>query len=129
MQKACEMIVPLLNTTSPVRRCPFHELNVHILNVVLKEGYIRGFTVEGNKIHILLKHYQGAPVIRNIRVISKPSRDIWLTPHELKFRTRFNSGTWVMQVPGGVVSHRDCIEMGLGGKMLIAINNHFQHFC
>ncbi|CAK0814108.1 unnamed protein product, partial [Prorocentrum cordatum] len=29
---------------------------------------------------------------RNIRVVSKPSRDIWLLPHELKFRTRFNTG-------------------------------------
>ncbi|CAE7880294.1 VSR7 [Symbiodinium sp. KB8] len=81
------------------------------------EGLIRGYTVEGNRITILLKHYQGAPVIRNIRVVSKPSRDIWLLPHELKFRTRYNTGLWILQTPVGVVSHRDCIEMGIGGKV------------
>eukprot|EP00435_Cladocopium_sp_Y103_P013770 s3999_g3.t1 len=37
------------------------------------EGLVRGYTVEGNRITVLLKYYQGAPVIRNIRVVSKPS--------------------------------------------------------
>merc|ERR1711977_483700 len=92
-------------------------------------GYIRGYTVEGNRISILLKHYRGAPVIRNIRVVSKPSRDIWVLPHELKFRTRHNTGLWVMQTPLGVISHRDCIEMGIGGKVLFAVNNGYQHWC
>ncbi|CAE7720221.1 RPS8 [Symbiodinium sp. CCMP2592] len=94
-----------------------------------QEGLIRGYTVEGNRITILLKHYQGAPVIRNIRVVSKPSRDIWLLPHELKFRTRYNTGLWIMQTPVGVVSHRDCIEMGIGGKVIFAVNNGYQQWC
>eukprot|EP00434_Breviolum_minutum_P022870 symbB.v1.2.020179.t1/scaffold1684.1/size105940/2 len=95
---------------------------------LIKEGLVRGYTVEGNRITILLKYYQGAPVIRNIRVVSKPSRDIWLLPHELKFRTRFNTGLWIMQTPVGVVSHRDCIEMGIGGKVIFAVNNGYQHW-
>ncbi|CAK0814105.1 unnamed protein product, partial [Prorocentrum cordatum] len=74
------------------RGTPYHPLCVQILQLLQKEGLIRGFNVEGNRLSILLKHYQGAPVIRNIRVVSKPSRDIWLLPHELKFRTRFNTG-------------------------------------
>ena len=123
MQRACEMVQSLLRTQTAVQRAPYHPLNCQILSLLLKEGFIRGYTVEGNRINILLKHYQGAPVIRNIRVVSKPSRDIWLLPHELKFRTRFNTGLWVMQTPLGVVSHRECLEMGIGGKVLFAVNN------
>ncbi|CDO63641.1 putative mitochondrial ribosomal protein S8 precursor [Plasmodium gaboni] len=129
MQRACEMVVSLLRTDSMTQKCPFHVLNVQILELLQKEGLIRGFSIKGTKIDILLKHYKGAPVIRNIRVVSKPSRDIWLTPHELKFRTRFNTGLWVMQTSCGVISHRDCIRMGIGGKMLFAVNNGYQHFC
>eukprot|EP00920_Eleutheroschizon_duboscqi_P031610 GHVT01076220.1.p1 GENE.GHVT01076220.1~~GHVT01076220.1.p1 ORF type:complete len:130 (-),score=14.02 GHVT01076220.1:787-1176(-) len=129
MQRACEMVVALLRTEALTQRCPYHPLNVYILDLLQREGYVRGFRVDGAKISILLKHYQGAPVIRNIRVVSKPSRDIWLAPHELKFRTRFNTGLWVLQTSCGVISHRDCIEMGLASKMLLAVNNGYQHFC
>jgi len=123
------LVVSLLRTWALQQKTPYHQLNVHILELLQKEGYIRGFRVEGTKINILLKHYQGAPVIRNIRVVSKPSRDIWLTPPELKHRTRFNSGLWVMQTACGVVSHRDCIKMGIGGKVLLAVNNGYQWWC
>ncbi|KAK1441838.1 hypothetical protein BgAZ_501700 [Babesia gibsoni] len=129
MQKVCEMVVPLLRTDAQSQWCQFHILNVQILQLLLNEGFIRGYAVHGDRINILLKHYKGAPVIRNIRVISKPSRDIWVTPHELKSRTKFNTGLWVLQTPYGVVSHRDCIRMGIGGKMLLAVNNNYQHFC
>ncbi|KAK1939661.1 putative 30S ribosomal protein S8 [Babesia divergens] len=129
MQKVCEMVVPLLRTDAQSQWCQFHVLNVQILQLLLNEGFIRGYSVHGDRINILLKHYKGAPVIRNVRVISKPSRDIWVTPHELKSRTRFNTGLWVLQTTYGVVSHRDCIRMGIGGKMLLAVNNNYQHFC
>ncbi|CEL98499.1 unnamed protein product [Vitrella brassicaformis CCMP3155] len=129
MQHACEMVVALLRTKALEQRTVYTPLSVQILDLLTREGYIRGFRVEGIKIRILLKQYQGAPVIRNVRVVSKPSRDIWLLPHELKHRTRFNTGLWIMQTPVGVISHRDCIEMGVGGKVLFAVNNGYQHWC
>ncbi|KAL8269644.1 hypothetical protein Esti_006399 [Eimeria stiedai] len=123
------MVVSLLRPDRQQQRCPYHVLNVQILSLLQKEGFIRGFAVNGNKIDILLKHYQGAPVIRNIRVVSKPSREIWLTASELKHRTRFNAGTWIVQTCCGVLTHRACIQMGIGGKVLMAVNNGYQHFC
>lgn len=102
MQRACEMVQSLLQTTKQLARSPYHPLCVQILNCLQKHGYIRGFTVEGNRLNILLKHYQGAPVIRNIRVVSKPSRDIWVLPNELKNRTKWNTGLWMIQTPVGL---------------------------
>ncbi|KAF4683941.1 hypothetical protein FOZ60_008411 [Perkinsus olseni] len=129
MQKACEMVTSLLTATAPVQRCPYSTMNVHLLKLLQREGFIRGFVVEGNRINILLKRYQFAPVIRNIQVVSKPSRDIWLLPHELKERTGMNTGTWVMQTPEGFMTHRECIELGVGGKVIFAINNGAQKWC
>ncbi len=72
MQKLCEMVQSLLKTTVSVQRAPYHALNIQALNVLQKEGLIRGFVVEGNRINILLKHYLGAPVIRDVTVVSRP---------------------------------------------------------
>jgi len=129
MQKACEMVQSLLKTTVAVQRAPYHPLNVSILSVLQKEGLVRGFVVEGNRINILLKHYMGAPVIRNVRVVSRPSREIWVSPHELKTRTRHNAGLWIVRTPSGVVTHRDAIEMGIGCQVLFAVNNGCQQWC
>ena len=129
MQKACEMVQSLLKTTVAVQRAPYDPLNVSILSVLQKEGLIRGFVVEGNRLNILLKHYMGAPVIRNVRVVSRPSREIWVSPHELKVRTRHNAGLWIVRTPSGVVTHREAIEMGVGCQVLFAINNGCQQWC
>lgn len=129
MEAACQVITPLLRTTVKEQRTPYNKLVVQILDLLQTEGYIRGFRVEEGKIRILLKYYQGAPVIRNIRTISRPMRDIFVTPSELKVRTRYNTGLWVISTPYGIVSHRRCIEMGLGGKVMMAVNNGHQHWC
>eukprot|EP00923_Selenidium_pygospionis_P049408 GHVN01085085.1.p2 GENE.GHVN01085085.1~~GHVN01085085.1.p2 ORF type:complete len:130 (+),score=22.26 GHVN01085085.1:1434-1823(+) len=129
MEKVCQMVGSLLQPHVVSQFAPYHSLNVRVLDLLQREGYIRGFVVNGSKIKILLKHIQGAPVIQNIRLVSRPSRAIYVTPEELKERTKFNTGLWVMQTGVGVISHRDCMEMGMGGKMLFAVNNGFQHFC
>jgi ribosomal protein S8 len=122
MQKLCEMVQSLLKTTVSVQRAPYHPLNIQALNVLQNEGLIRGFVVEGNRINILLKHYLGAPVIRNVTIVSRPSREIFMSPHELKQRTSFNSGLWLVHTPSGVVTHREAIEMGVAGRCLFGIN-------
>jgi ribosomal protein S8 len=118
------MIQSLLKTEVQVQRAPYHPLNVQVLNILVREGLIRGFVVEGNRLNILLKHYLGAPVIQNIHVVSRPSRAIFLAPHELKKRTSFNSGLWLVDTGDqrGIMSHRECIELGLSSKVLAGIN-------
>lgn len=54
----------LLRVDALTQRCPYHVLNVQILDLLQREGFIRGFKVDGSKIEILLKYYRGAPVRR-----------------------------------------------------------------
>jgi ribosomal protein S8 len=122
MQRFCEMITSLLKTEVQVQRAPYHPLNIHALNLLVREGLVRGYVVEGNRVNILLKHYLGAPVIQNIQVVSRPSREIFLSPHEMKRRTSFNSGLWLIHNSLGVMTHRECIELGLSGRVLAGVN-------
>jgi len=122
MQRFCEMIQSLIKTDVHVQRAPYHSLNIQALELLSREGLIRGYVVEGNRINILLKQYLGAPVIQSIHVVSRPSREIFLSPHELKSRTAFNSGLWLVASKGGVLSHRETVELGLSGQILAGIN-------
>ncbi len=96
---------------------------------MFKEGLIRGYVVENSRINVLLRQYQGAPVIRNVRVVSSPSREIWLSARELKLRTANNSGLWIVKTSHGLSTHREAIQMGVGCKVLLGINTGSQHWC
>ena len=60
---------------------PASKLRAHVLEVLQREGYIRGWAEiekEGRKeLDIELKYYDGAPVISEIRRISKPGRRVY----------------------------------------------------
>ena len=122
MQRFCELIQSLLRTDVQVQRAPYHPINIQVLSLLAREGFIRGYALEGNRINILLKHYLGAPVIQNIHIVSRPSREIFLSPSDLKKRTGFNSGLWIVQNPLGIASHRDSIELGVASKVLAGVN-------
>jgi ribosomal protein S8 len=122
MQKVCELIQSLLKSNVLVQRAPYSDLSVQVLSVMQQNGFIRGFVVEQNRINILLKHYLGAPVIRQVTVVSKPSREIFVSPAELKRRTSFNTGMWLVQADGKIMTHREAIEMGVAGKVLLGVN-------
>ena len=42
--------------------------------------------------------------------------------NELRKRTRFNSGTWIIENDYGIMNHRECIELSLAGKVLAGVN-------
>src|SRR3546814_8817103 len=58
--------------------CPASKLRMNVLEVLKKEGYIRGYELqeEANKrnIRIELKYYEGEPVIRALDRVSTPGQ-------------------------------------------------------
>lgn len=69
MEAACQVITPLLRTTAKEQKTPYNKLVVQILDLLQTEGYVRGFRVEGGKIRILLKYYQGAALVQSVIVL------------------------------------------------------------
>jgi small subunit ribosomal protein S8 len=104
---------------------PASKLRVHVLEVLQREGYIRGFTEvekEGRKeLDIELKYYDGAPVISEIRRISKPGRRVYSPVRELPL-VRNGLGISVLSTPKGVMSDNEARTANVGGEILCRVS-------
>jgi small subunit ribosomal protein S8 len=104
---------------------PASKLRVHVLEVLQREGYIRGFTEvekEGRReLDIELKYYDGAPVISEIRRISKPGRRVYSPVRELPL-VRNGLGISVLSTPKGVMSDNEARTQNVGGEILCRVS-------
>jgi small subunit ribosomal protein S8 len=104
---------------------PFSKMKLAIAEVLSAKGYI-GAVSEKNKgkakylnIKLLYTEY-GAPVISDVRRISKPSRRLYESAKNIKsFRRGF--GMSVFSTPKGIMSDMDAKKNNLGGEFLFNI--------
>jgi len=104
---------------------PSSKLRVHVLEVLQREGYIRGFTEiekDGRKeLDIELKYYDGSPVISEIRRISKPGRRVYSAVRDLPL-VRNGLGISILSTPKGVMSDNDARTQNVGGEILCRVS-------
>ena len=69
---------------------PSSRMRSNVLEVLKREGYIRGFStsdsverVKTTELSIELKYYEGEPVIREIKRVSKPGRRVYSKINDL----------------------------------------------
>ena len=101
---------------------PASRLREHVLDVLKDEGYIRGYaTIEKDgvkpEIEIELKYYEGQPVIRQIKRISKPGRRVYSAVRDLP-RVRNGLGIAILSTPKGVMSDASARTENVGGEVL-----------
>jgi small subunit ribosomal protein S8 len=104
---------------------PASKLRENVLAVLQREGYIRGFSrVEVRKgieeLHIELKYFEGEPVIREIRRVSKPGRRVYSGIKELP-RVYNGLGINVLSTPKGVMSDDEARKSNVGGEVLCQV--------
>jgi small subunit ribosomal protein S8 len=104
---------------------PASKLRANVLEVLKREGYIRGFTSEYVRagvagIKIELKYVDGEPVIREIARVSKPGRRIYSGIVDLP---RFYSGLGIaiLSTPRGVMSDNEARAAKVGGEVLCQV--------
>ena len=104
---------------------PASKLRANVLEVLKREGYIRGFTSEYVRagvaeIKIELKYVDGEPVIREISRVSKPGRRIYSGIVDLP---RFYSGLGIaiLSTPRGVMSDNEARAAKVGGEVLCQV--------
>jgi ribosomal protein S8 len=79
-----------------------------------------------------LKYWNNEPVLRHMKLVSKPTRRIWLTGEDLEKITRTRPSSYVKGLthPGecmflttdrGILEARECVERRLGGMALCRI--------
>ena len=104
---------------------PASNLRANVLDVLRREGYIRGFASEQlrpgiNQLKIELKYVDGEPVIREIARVSKPGRRIYSKLADLP-RVYNGLGISILSTPRGVMSDNEARAAKVGGEVLCRV--------
>ena len=105
--------------------CYKSKLNMNVLSVLKDEGYIRDFQdVELrkgiNNIKIDLKYYNGTPVIKRIKRISKPGIRVYSKINDLQ-KSYGGLGISILSTPKGVMSDQKARDNNVGGEILCEV--------
>ena len=104
---------------------PASKLRARVLDVLQAEGYIRGYTQtdHGNgksEIEIELKYYEGDPVIRQIKRVSKPGRRVYSSVRNIPYVAN-GLGISILSTPQGVMADHEARAKNVGGEVLCQI--------
>ncbi len=104
---------------------PASRLRSNVLDVLKREGYIRGYSQFEvrpgiDELKIELKYYEGDPVIRKISRVSKPGRRVY---SKIKDLPRFYNGLGIaiLSTPRGVMSDAEARDANVGGEVLCQV--------
>jgi small subunit ribosomal protein S8 len=103
---------------------PASKLRARVLDVLQREGYIRGYSDEqmgpAAGIRIELKYFEGQPAIKHVARVSKPGRRVYSGSTELP-RVRNGLGITIVSTPKGVLSDAEAREQNVGGEVLAEV--------
>ena len=104
---------------------PASKLRSNVLEVLKREGYIRGFAEHEvrqgvRELNIELKYNEGQPVIQEISRISKPGRRVYSKIKDLP-RVYNGLGISILSTPRGVLSDAEAREQNVGGEVLCRV--------
>ena len=105
--------------------CLNSKLNSNVLSVLKEEGYIRDFqnvkVREGiGSIKIDLKYYNGVPVIKKIKRVSRPGIRVYSKIKELN-KPYGGLGISIISTPKGVMSDQKARANNVGGEILCEV--------
>ena len=104
---------------------PASRLRSDVLEVLKREGYIRGFRAEEvrpgiSMLDIELKYSEGEPAIKEITRVSKPGRRVYSKIKELP-RYYNGLGVSILSTPRGVMSDVEARVANVGGEVLCRV--------
>jgi len=106
-------------------RAPASRLRSNVLDVLKREGYIRGFHTSEEaagmaEIEIELKYHEGTPVIQEIARVSRPGQRVYSKIKELP-RYYNGLGIMILSTPRGVMSDQEARAANVGGEVLCRV--------
>ncbi len=103
---------------------PASGLRTRVLDVLQREGYIRGYSEEALGAHkgirIELKYFEGAPAIQHVARVSKPGRRVYSGSEDLPV-IRNGLGITIVSTPKGVLSDAEARAQNVGGEILAEV--------
>lgn len=99
---------------------PASKMKSAIAKVLLDEGYIAGYRVEGDvkkTLTIEMKYHMRRPVIEGLERVSKPSCRLYCSCKEIP-RVKDGLGIAILSSPKGILSGKDAQKQNVGGEVL-----------
>ena len=102
--------------------CPDSRLRKGILEVLKQEGYIRDFSEEEiskgiKRLNIELNYFEGQPVIKHIKRVSKPGLRVYSSIEDLP-RVNNGLGIAIISTSKGILADYKAREANVGGEVL-----------
>ena len=104
---------------------PSSNFRKSILKILKEEGYIKDFFIEetvNNKttLKVNLKYYEGDPVIKEIKRISKPGRRVYSRATSIP-KVMNGLGLAILSTPKGVMTDTEARKNNIGGEVLCRV--------
>lgn len=123
-----DMYTRIRNAQSVMKKevnMPLSKLKVAIAGVLKDEGFIADFestTQEGKpSLNVVLKYYEGKPVIANIKSVSRPGLRTYKGKSDMP-KVKNGLGIAIVSTSKGVMSGREARRQGLGGEILCYVD-------
>ena len=104
---------------------PASKFRSKILEILKTEGYISSFFLESNDnnkkiIKVNLKYYEGTPVIKEIKRISKPGRRVYSRATSIP-KIHNGLGMAIISTSQGVMSDIEARKNNIGGEIICKV--------
>jgi small subunit ribosomal protein S8 len=104
---------------------PASKLRENVLDVLQREGYIRGYSRANvrkgiDELVVELKYHEGAPAIRTIARVSRPGRRVYSKIKDLP-KVYNGLGISILSTPRGVMSDAEARAANVGGEVLCKV--------
>ena len=104
---------------------PSSKFRKNILEILKNEGYIKDYFIdksEDNKISlkITLKYYEGDPVIKEIKRVSKPGRRVYSRATSIP-KVMNGLGLAIWSTPKGVMTDTEARKNNVGGEIICRV--------
>mgnify|MGYP001229909671 CR=1 FL=1 len=104
---------------------PASKYRSKILEILKAEGYINSFFLESNVdnkkiIKVNLKYYEGTPVIKEIKRISKPGRRVYSRATSIP-KIQNGLGMAIISTSQGVMSDIQARKNNIGGEIICKV--------
>jgi len=103
---------------------PSSKVKTEIVRVMKREGFIRDFSIDGDKKKVLrlyLKYdEEHRPAIKGLKRVSKPGLRNYTTKKEMP-KVLGGLGVMVLSTSKGILTDRDARKQNIGGEVLCSI--------
>ena len=104
---------------------PSSNFRRNILEILKNEGYIKDYFIEKSKnnrisLKVNLKYYEGDPVIKEIKRISKPGRRVYSRSTSIP-KVMNGLGLAILSTPKGVMTDLDARKHRVGGEIICKV--------